>query len=312
VKLVETQTKLREDFARDVRAGLCASPKQLHCVYFYDAEGSRLFEEICTLEEYYLTRAEHEILEAHAHAIVGEGPLELIELGSGNAQKTRVLLSAASGPLHYVPIDVSREMLEETSRSLEREYPRLRVTAFAGDYFGGLELPRFDAKARRLVLWLGSNVGNFDRDDAASFLRRVGQFADGIVMGVDVRKSREVLRRAYDDARGVTARFNLNLLARINRELGADFDISHFRHSVTYDEALGRIEMYLVSTRAQRVHIRALELAVELAAGEAIHTENSYKYSPAEIEQLARAAGLRLAQRFYDAAGRFAVVLLSR
>jgi L-histidine Nalpha-methyltransferase len=309
VKLVE---RLREDFARDVRAGLTASPKQLHCVYFYDAEGSRLFEEICGLEEYYLTRAEREILETHAAEIVGTGPLELVELGSGSAVKTRLLLAATQGPVHYVPIDVSREILEESSRALDDDFSHVRVTAVVGDYFRGLELPRFDVKARRLVLWLGSNVGNYHRADAAAFLRRVGGYADGIVMGVDLRKSREVLERAYDDARGVTAQFNLNLLARINRELGGTFDLAQFQHRAVYDEAKGRVEMYLVSRRAQRVHIRALELTVDFAAGEAVHTENSYKYSPAEIDELAQSAGLRVAQRWTDAAGRFALVMLSR
>jgi dimethylhistidine N-methyltransferase len=309
VKLVE---RLREDFARDVQAGLTAAPKQLHCVYFYDAEGSRLFEEICGLEEYYLTRAEREILEAHAADIVGTGPLELVELGSGSAVKTRLLLAATEGPVHYVPIDVSREILEESSRALDHDFPHVRVTAVVGDYFRGLELPRFNAKARRLVLWLGSNVGNFHRADAAAFLRRVGGYADGIVMGVDLRKSRDVLERAYDDARGVTAQFNLNLLARINRELGGTFDLAQFQHRAVYDEDKGRIEMYLVSRRAQRVYIDALELSVDFADGEAVHTENSYKYSPAEIDALAQSAGLRVAQKWTDAAGRFALVVLSR
>ena len=297
-------------FADDVRSGLVASPKHLHCVYFYDAEGSRLFEQICELEEYYLTRAEAAILTEHAREIVGEGPLELVELGSGSAVKTRILLDAARGRVHYVPIDVSREMLEESTAALRRDYPHLRVTPVAGDYFSGLELPRFDQRARRLVLWLGSNVGNFHRPDAAAFLRRVGPHADGIVMGVDLRKPREVLERAYDDARGVTAQFNLNLLRRINRELGADFDVSQFAHRAVYDEAIGRIEMYLVSRKAQRVHIRALDLAVDFAAGEAVHTENSYKYSREEIAELARDAGLRVSNLWTD--GRFAVVMLSR
>jgi dimethylhistidine N-methyltransferase len=296
--------------AEDIRSGLLAEPKHLHCVYFYDAEGSLLFEQICELEEYYLTRAEAGILTEHAREIVGDGPLELVELGSGSAVKTRILLDAAEGPVHYIPIDVSREMLEESSAALRRDYPKLRVTPVADDYFHGLELPRFDRRARRLVLWLGSNVGNFHRPDAAAFLRRVGPLCDAIVMGVDLRKSREVLERAYDDSRGVTAQFNLNLLVRINRELGADFDVSQFEHRAVYDEQKGRVEMYLVSRKAQRVHIRALDLAVDFAAGEAVHTENSYKYSREEIGELAQAAGLRVDRLFTD--GRFAVVMLAR
>jgi|DewCreStandDraft_3_1066083.scaffolds.fasta_scaffold00769_4 L-histidine N-alpha-methyltransferase len=312
------------EFAHDVREGLTASPKHLPCRYFYDREGSLLFEAICALPEYYLTRAERAILEAHAGEILARGfgervsdPITLVELGSGSATKTRLLIAALlrrQGALLYVPVDISREMLEESARGLVRDYPGLRVRAIAGDYADGLE-HLTSLRGRKLILWLGSNIGNLERAEAIAFLRRVRERmseADAMLIGIDLRKDRAVVERAYNDARGVTARFNANLLARINRELGGHFDLAAFRHHALYNEAEGRIEMYLVSVRAQRVRIERLDLEVSFAAGERIHTENSYKYSPEEITAVARAAGLRLLGHWRDPDALFSVNLFGR
>lgn len=305
-------------FARDVQAGLTSRPKRLSCCYFYDGEGSLLFEEICELPEYYLPRAEREILQAHAAELAAwfAGDITLVELGSGNAAKTRILIGAflrRQETLCYVPVDICRTVLEESSRQLLKDYPHLEILAVAGEYHEGLRHLNTEARPK-LVLWLGSNVGNFDRPEAAQFLRRVRATMsprDRLLMGVDLRKDRAVLERAYDDARGVTAQFNLNLLARINRELDGHFDLTKFRHRAVYREDMGRIEMYLDSVCAQQVAIDRLGLKVPFAPGEAIHTENSYKYSFAEIEELAAGAGLSVEQRWLDNERRFSVNLLA-
>lgn len=308
-----------DDFAEVVRGGLGAEPKRLACRFLYDAEGSRLFEEICALPEYYLTRAEREILERRAAAIAASLPadVDLVELGSGSAEKTEVLLAAFAergSRVRYVPIDICREVLEESGERLLERHEDLSILAVEAEYAAGLErLERDSAERARLVLWLGSNVGNFDRPAAAAFLGRVRRVLgpdDRLLLGVDLRKERAVLEAAYDDAQGVTARFNSNLLARANRELGADFDLSAFRHEAVYDEELGRVDMYLVSQREQDVRLSPDGPCVHFAAGERVHTESSYKYSPAEIDALAEAAGLQVVERWLDSAGRYALNLL--
>ena len=306
-------------FARAIAAGLRAEPKNLPCCYFYDSFGSRLFEEICALPEYYLTRAEAAILQACAQEIAGLFPEvpDLLELGSGSADKTRLLIDVflrRSGRLRYVPLDICRTVLEESSVDLLRTYSGLEVMAIAGEYQDGLaQLRKLTARAK-LILWLGSNVGNLHRAEAADFLRRARAKlapADRLLVGIDLRKDRAVLEAAYDDAQGVTAEFNRNLLARINRELGGHFDLSRFRHQATYNEELGRVEMCLVSTCDQRVAIDQLDREVRFSAGEAVHTENSYKYSRAEIDALAQAAGLVTQKRWLDAEGRFSLNLFA-
>jgi dimethylhistidine N-methyltransferase len=297
------------DFARDVAAGLKASPKRLPCRYFYDQLGSQLFEAICELPEYYLPRAETEILQAHANDIATLFPsaADLVELGSGTAAKTRLLIGAflrRDEKLRYVPLDICQPVLEESSRDLLRTYPQLEILAIAGDYYEGLEHLQGLTASRKLVLWLGSNIGNLERAEAARFLARLRATlapGDRLLIGVDLRKDRAVLEAAYDDPCGVTAAFNRNLLVRANRELGGGFDVRSFEHRAVYNEDAGRIEMYLVSSRPQRVHLDRLGLEVKLSAGEAIHTENSYKYSPAEIESLATEAGLRTERAWLDA-----------
>jgi len=305
-------------FAQDVEAGLTAEPKHLSCRYFYDREGSRLFEAICKLPEYYLTRAETEILERHAPEIASLFPndVTVIELGSGNAVKTRLLLEALlpGRQVRYVPIDICRPVLEESAADLLERFPRLEIVAVAAEYHEGLRHLRSESDRPRLILWLGSNIGNFRRAEAAEFLRRIRDTmtsADRMLVGVDLRKDRAVLEAAYDDAAGVTAAFNLNLLARINHELDGNFDLSAFQHRATYNQELGRIEMYLVSTRAQSVTMGRIGLTVQFAAGETIHTENSYKYSLAEINALAAAAGLQDLCFWQDTAGRFSLHFLA-
>jgi dimethylhistidine N-methyltransferase len=295
-------------FATDVGSGLVSRPKTLPCRYFYDEEGSALFEEICKLPEYYPTRTEREILEVRAGEIVAlvASPLTLVELGSGSAEKTRLLIESILGrqaTLRYIPIDISQDALKQSSQRLVEDYRRIEIDAIAGDYQEGLGRLPMASDGTRLILWLGSNVGNFHRDEAAKMLRRVAAKMgerDRLLVGIDLRKNRQILEPAYDDSQGVTARFNLNLLARINHELGGRFDLSTFHHRAVYDENIGRIEMYLVSDRAQQVHIDALGMDVSFAAGEAIHTEDSYKYSPAEIDALAEAAGLAVAGQWFD------------
>jgi dimethylhistidine N-methyltransferase len=308
----------RDRFAEDVRVGLESVPKRLACRYFYDEEGSLLFEEICDLPEYYLTRAEREILEKHARTIGAFVPTAtLVELGSGSASKTRLLIDAMldSRPtLRYVPIDISPTMLEESSKALLADYDRLAITAIAAEYEDGLALLPGKTSSPRLIAWLGSNIGNLDRGEAVRFLSRLRAASsreDRVLCGIDLRKGRSVLEPAYEDARGVTARFNLNLLARINRELGGRFDLSLFRHRAVYDEVTGRVAMYLVSGRAQRVTIAALGLEATFGEGEAIHTEDSYKYSLAEIDSLAASAGFRVEARWLDGEQRFSLNLFA-
>lgn len=308
-----------ETFARDVRAGLTAVPKSLPCRYFYDRDGSRLFEQICGLPEYYLPRAEREILEARSADVASRFAtrVTMIELGSGSAEKTRILIEAflhRHEALRYVPVDISRGALEESARAVRDAYPALEVLAVAGDYLDGFHYLGSGGGDPRLILWLGSSIGNLERPEAAAFLRRVRQAMspeDRLLVGIDLRKDRGVLEPAYDDSHGVTARFNLNVLARVNRELGGHFDLEAFRHRAVYDAEIGRIEMYLVSTRAQRVRIDRLGLTAVFDAGEAIHTENSYKYSLAEIEALARGGDLRIDAQWLDSEGRFSVNLFA-
>lgn len=310
--------RTREELREDVRSGLSRSPKRLSCRFFYDARGSRLFEEICALPEYYPFRAESEILRQNAAEIAARcgHPSDLVELGSGSGDKTRILIDAllgARGSLRYVSIDISKSALESSARALLPSRPGLRVVGIAGEYRAALAHLPPRKEGPRLVLWLGSNIGNLERDAAAAFSRELRgrmEREDALLLGVDLRKDRSIVQPAYDDAQGVTARFNKNLLARINRELAADFDLDAFEHRARYLEDEGRIAVHLVSTRAQTVHIGELGMTVELAEGEGIHTENSIKYSHDEIAALARTAGMRIDATYHDSEKRFAEVVL--
>ena len=302
-------------FARSVRMGLRSTPKTLSCRYFYDAEGSELFEQICELPEYYLTRTEDAILESHAPSMV-EGWLGepvMVELGSGSSSKTRRLIEAAIrtyGSLHYVPIDVSSTILEASARVLVDQFPALSVTGFAANYHDALVdiAERFEQP--KLFVFLGSSLGNYEIEEAAALLRLVAQSmtrADRLLLGTDLDKDQAVLEAAYDDAQGVTARFNLNILKRINRELGGRFDLSTFEHQARYRSDLRRVEMHLVSCRDQVVEIPGAGLAVRFEAGESIHTENSHKYTKEILDELARRAGFVEECAWTDAECRFRV-----
>lgn len=315
----------RPNFAEDVRQGLTSSPKVLLPKYFYDELGSLLFAAICSLPEYYLFRAEMEILQARAAEIAAwlPGPVRIVELGSGDARKTRLLIDALlarQGSLDYLPIDVSASALEHSSEVLLSGYPNLRVTSWVADYRDALRAIRDEGRGggrarfkHTLVLFLGSTLGNLEPADRAALLRSIGealQPGDAFLLGVDLTKSEAVLLPAYDDALGVTAAFNLNLLARINRELGGDFDLRAFHHLARYDAGPGRIEMHLESRVEQNVRIRKLGLDVGFRAGETIHSESSYKFEPGQMAELAAEAGLELRRTWTDRDRRFASNLL--
>ncbi|HEX8128054.1 MAG TPA: L-histidine N(alpha)-methyltransferase [Pyrinomonadaceae bacterium] len=310
----------RAAFVRDTSHGLSASPKQLFPKYFYDELGSELFDAICLLPEYYLTRAENEILAHYAGEIADAAapdgaPLSLLELGSGSATKTRRIIEALfkrQTDLLYLPVDISASALEASAHALLQAYPALRIEAYASDYDTALARLRDEREARRgerlLALFLGSNIGNFDPDGAEQFLlslRRVLRDGDALLLGADLKKDRATLEAAYDDALGVTAAFNLNQLVRLNREFDADFDPRAFCHVAAYNEAAGRVEIYIESRRAQIVRLPKLDLEISFAAGERIHTENSYKYDRGELDALAARTGFACARRWTDAAGRF-------
>ena len=304
--------------AEDVRKGLAARPKRFLPKYFYDELGSQLFEAICLLPEYYLTRAENEILERYANDIVAsvDGQITLLEMGSGSASKTRLVIEALlrrQPQLLFMPVDISATALESSSRILLQSYPRLAIEAYAADYFAGLAELGKKPRKRTLALFLGSNISNFDRDEALRFLRALRSVlhkGDALLLGADLKKDPAILEAAYNDALGVTSAFNLNVLARINRELGGTFDLHNFRHRAFYNETLGRIEIYIESLVEQRVRIEKLDLEVDFGAGELIHTENSYKYDKAGIERLAAATNFELSRTWLDTQERFSSNLL--
>jgi len=299
-------------FGSDVREGLSATPKYLYPKYFYDELGSILFEAICVLPEYYVTRAEAAILVAHAGEMVAglERPVELVELGSGSSIKTRYLIEALlarQAQLVYSPIDISESAIEGSCDGLLRTYPELSIRAYVGDYVGTFAtLPRHErglARGSILVLFLGSTLGNLETADRVELLRAVrARLApgDAMLLGTDLVKPAAILEPAYDDALGVTAAFNLNLLARINRELGGRFDLAAFRHRAVWNAERSRVEMHLVSRREQTVAIEGLEMEVSFAEGESILSECSYKFDRETIVELADTAGFELSRRWTD------------
>jgi dimethylhistidine N-methyltransferase len=280
-------------FLEDVFSGLGVSPKALSPKYFYDARGSRLFEAICELPEYYPTRTELALTRDRAGEIataVGAGKL-LIEFGSGASIKTGLLLDALR-PAAYVPVDIAADALKASADRLAAEFPALPVIAVCADYMQPLELPLAGITAGRLIYFPGSTIGNLTPAEALVFLRRARELAGSggaMLVGVDLKKDPQRLHDAYNDAQGVTAEFNLNLLRRINRELAADFDLDCFRHVAFYNAVAGRIEMHLESLCVQTVTVSGRSFP--FAAGERLHTENSCKYSVAEFQRLARSAG---------------------
>ncbi len=304
-----------DDFLGEVVAGLSDTPKHLPCKFFYDKHGSKLFDRICELDEYYPTRTEMAIMEERIDDIAaGIGPqAALIEFGSGSSLKTRVLLDHLEDPVAYVPIDISREHLIATARDLQEAYPDIEILPVCADYTNAYQLPTPKRLARRKVVYFpGSTIGNFSPAEALDFLRKVAKMAGihgGFLLGFDLRKERAVLERAYNDAEGVTAAFNLNLLHRIRRELGAELDVDAFAHEVVYDAELGRIEMHLVSQRDQAIVLG--DQRFELRAGERIHTENSHKYTLDGMAAMAEQAGFCFDHSWVDERKYFCVGLLS-
>lgn len=303
------------DLAEDARRGLLATPRALPPKYFYDARGSRLFDRICATPEYYPTRTEAALLAWHAPEIVAATrPAHIIELGSGTARKTRHLFDACQAQGRacvYWPFDVCETTLHQTGRALTGEYDWLWVRALAGDYLAGLDdLPAADGV--RLFVFLGGTIGNFTAAEATEFLagvRRCMRPDDRLLLGADRVKDHTVLHRAYNDAAGITAAFNLNLLRVLNRELRADFDLGGFAHEALYNPEAAQIEMYLVAKRAQRIRLSALGQAIRFVAGERVLTEISRKFTTESLGALCGAAGLAIERHYQPGNGYFSLVL---
>jgi dimethylhistidine N-methyltransferase len=310
-----TQLRWGDDIAyqRALIAGLSAAPKYIPCKFFYDETGARLFEQISQLPEYYPTRVEYGILRRHAAEMAARMPPRpvIVELGSGEGRKVAILLQAINGAAAYVPVDIDDTGLERVRRRLSSLYPDLPVLPVHADFSESFELPASVPEEGRVGFFPGSTIGNFDPEDAAALLERfvaaLGRPCT-ILLGYDLRKDVRLLHAAYNDSRGMTAAFNLNLLVRANRTLGANFVLSQFVHRAFYQRALGRIEMHLISACRQRVSVAGHAIAFE--EGESIHTENSYKYDPAAIAALAARAGLTTLGTWTDARRLFAVALL--
>ena len=299
------------DFLTEALAGLSAFPRTLPCKFFYDERGSELFQKICELPEYYVTRAELQILKNQGRDIAKHlGPgIELIGLGTGAGTKTRLLLDELREPIAYVPVDISKEQLQQSSAQFRKAFPDLEVLPVCADYLQPVILPTPKRKPLRKVIYFpGSTIGNFEPEVALVFLQRIRRVSGeegGLLIGVDLKKDRNILECAYNDAQGVTAQFNLNLLTRANRELDADFDLERWTHRAIYNAEAGRIEMHLVSQADQTVHIANNEF--HFYAGDKIVTEYSYKHSLKGFSALAARVGFRLAHMWTDDAHLFGV-----
>jgi dimethylhistidine N-methyltransferase len=308
------QDKVRTGFAHDVIAGLTATPKRLPPKYFYDDAGCRLFERITGEPEYYPTRTEIDILRTQARAIVDTFPpsAALVEFGMGTSTKVRILLEAATTLATYVPVDIAADFLRQEADGVARDFPALEVLPVAADFMQAFDLPSA-VRGRPLVgFFPGSTIGNLEPHEATTFLQRVGKVLGagaGLIIGVDLVKDTAVLDAAYNDAAGVTAAFNLNMLTRINRELGANFDLAAFEHHAFFNRGLSRIEMHLASARRQTVRVDGE--TIEFRAGETIHTENSYKYSIGSFRALARGAGWAPTSTWTDPQNYFAIHALT-
>ena len=299
-----------DSFADHAINGLGDSPKWLSAKYFYDATGSALFEEITRLAEYYPTRTELKILEANAPAMAASIPLAaaLVEFGAGSSKKARIMLRAAPQIAAYVPVDISGEFLAQEAAALKRDMPSIAVLPVAADFTRDFDLPAQVRSRPRVGFFPGSTIGNFEPQDAAEFLRQARRILGAgstMIVGVDLIKDAAVLNAAYDDAAGVTAKFNLNILRRMNRELGGDFDLSAFRHRAFYNVANHRIEMHLESLKAQTITVAGRSF--DFRQGETIHTENSYKYTVDSFHALGVSAGWRPTAVWTDARGYFSI-----
>jgi dimethylhistidine N-methyltransferase len=300
-----------EEFLAEVLDGLSSSPPSLPCKYFYDERGAQLFQKICELPEYYITRTETELLRRFGNEMAASigANAELVGFGTGAGTKARMLLEHLENPIAYVPVDISKQRLVESTTQLSRTMPTLDILPVCADYLQPLRLPKPPRKPDHVAVYFpGSTIGNLEPAVAADFLRRVCRLcgkSGGLIIGADLQKDRAVLEAAYNDSAGVTAEFNLNLLIRANRELGADFDLPLWRHRAVYNERHCRIEMHLVSQAQQTVHIGVEEFF--FARGDKIITEFSYKYTVEEFARLAVSAGFRLARVWTDPEQLFAV-----
>ena len=306
----------QQEFLRDVLIGLSENPKKLPSKYLYDDKGSEIFQEIMELDEYYLTRSEHEILENHGKEIISfvqqntesNSRIHLIELGAGDGKKTSLLLRelcSKKAPFEYAPIDISEGAMISLMQRLERDFERHQIQSkgIISDYLDGINWLQENKTDFNFVLFLGSNIGNFDQETARHFLLKLWEvLSDGdcLLIGFDLKKEIQILQEAYSDAEGVTNRFNKNLLSRINRELNANFDTKKFQHYATYNPVLGAMESYLISLESQVVHIDVLNRSFFFDEKEPIHTEYSFKYAPQEIKKLSLETGFELVKSFYD------------
>ncbi len=308
-------------FADDINLGLSQSPKKLSSRWFYDARGSKLFQQIMDLPEYYLTRCEFDLLCEHKQEIVRhfgkEDSFHLIDLGAGDAMKTKILIRELLLKEHefeYVPVDISGDAMQELTEDLQDELPGVQVQAVVGEYFESLKWLQENKAARKVVLFLGSNIGNFESEESINFLKTIRSYlntGDKLLLGADLCKNPEAILDAYNDASGVTAEFNLNLLNRINRELGGNFDVSAFQHYALYDPQEGVMKSYLVSRKDQEVYIEATGQSYTFKAWEAIHTENSHKYTLQQIKELGEVCGFRTETVFLEKNQYFADVLFT-
>ena len=301
----------KSDFLRETIAGLSRTPRTLPCKFFYDERGAKLFQQICELPEYYITRTELQILRLHGAEMARTlgSQIELIGLGTGAGTKTRILLDELDEPAVYIPIDISREQLQRSSARFREVFPQLEILPVCADYLEHFELPLPRRPSSRSVVYFpGSTIGNFEPRAAAEFLCRMVDLCGdggGLLIGVDLQKDPHIIEAAYNDSQGVTAEFNLNLLTRANRELGTDFELPNWRHRAIYNSNEGRIEMYLISEIDQTVHIEDRQF--HFSAGEKIITEFSYKHTPEGFSALAREAGFDFEKMWTDDARLFGV-----
>ncbi len=313
------ESMFTKEFAQDVSITLGAKPKYLKPKYFYDSVGSELFEQICLQPEYYPTRTEASILEIYSSNIAGifaNESCSIIELGSGSSSKTRMLLQAflkanhnKSSYRYYFPIDISHSMLKHSVKILSAEFPTLNVIGLPTDYVDGINkvnqfmLSKNITSARKIIVFLGSSIGNFEPNEAETFLKVLADrmnARDLLLIGFDLHKDEKVLSAAYNDSAGITSRFNLNILQRINKELGGEFDTDFFKHYAYYNKQEKRVEMHLISTCKQQVYVRKIDKMFDFGVGESIHTENSYKYTLQEIDDLTTKCGLDIKRHFSD------------
>ncbi len=302
-------------FAKDVKEGLSSYPKRLSSKYFYDVIGDELFRQIMQLDDYYLTRAELEVFETYNHELLSligtDAPFKILELGAGDGYKTKVLLRHflhENANFSYDPVDISANVLDVLKKSLEEELPDLEVDCQVGDYFDVLNDLKRKEDTKSFVFFLGSNIGNFQMEEAVEFLHKILEnlnTGDLIMIGFDLKKDPKTILKAYDDSEGVTRKFNLNLLERVNRELDANFKLDHFDHNPIYDPMTGQCRSYLISKEAVDVHIGKLDCTVHFNKWEPIFMEVSKKYDELEIQYLAEKAGFRMVKNFFDSKKQF-------